>query len=66
MFVKISRAREDWVPTDMLRIDVALQIGPCNMYVAIKKSSTVAQKVDSCRHYSQPQPQRSSLQRMFD
>ena len=32
----------------MLQIDVALQVVPCNMYVAIKKSSKVAQKVDSC------------------
>ena len=32
----------------MMRIDVALQVVPCNMYVAIKISSKVAQKVDSC------------------
>ena len=32
----------------MLGIDVALQVVPCKMYVAIRKSSKVAQKVDSC------------------
>ena len=32
----------------MLRIDIALQYVPCNMYVVIKKSSKVALKVDSC------------------
>ena len=32
----------------MLRIDVALQVAPSNMYFSIKKSSEVAQKVNSC------------------
>ena len=32
----------------VLRIDVALQVVPCNMYVAIKTSIKVVQKVDSC------------------
>ena len=32
----------------MLRIDVVLQVVPCNMYVAIKKTSEVTLKVDSC------------------